>query len=160
MSLDAPSPNCRTNHNGSHISASLLFAPARGNVFHLLLPDTVLAQWSRMISLRWWRSVLERSTSALCIRKRRARWRSPAVAVSNYRLCVAHGAADDARVGVKWGQSTQNSLHAMWLQHPRIQDFLGQVGQESNLQPAVLEPAAVASGMFKEVHEHAGNGPF
>jgi hypothetical protein len=29
----------------------------------------------------------------------------------------------------------------------------GQVGQESNLQPAVLEPAAVRTGTFTEVHE-------
>jgi hypothetical protein len=29
------------------------------------------------------------------------------------------------------------------------------VGQESNLQPAVLEPAAVRSATFTEVHEHS-----
>jgi hypothetical protein len=36
----------------------------------------------------------------------------------------------------------------------------GQVGQESNLQPAVLEPAAVRSATFREVHEPAESGPF
>ena len=30
---------------------------------------------------------------------------------------------------------------------------MGQVGQESNLQPAVLEPAAVRSATFRDVHE-------
>jgi hypothetical protein len=39
-------------------------------------------------------------------------------------------------------------------------EIKGQVGQESNLQPAVLEPAAVRSGRFRGVHELAGNGPF
>jgi transposase len=38
--------------------------------------------------------------------------------------------------------------------------FSGQVGQESNLQPAVLEPAAVRSGTFTEVHDGAKNGSF
>jgi hypothetical protein len=33
--------------------------------------------------------------------------------------------------------------------------FTGQVGQESNLQPAVLEHAAVRSATFKDVHEQA-----
>jgi hypothetical protein len=32
---------------------------------------------------------------------------------------------------------------------------IGQVGQESNLQPAVLEPAAVRSATFRDVHEGA-----
>jgi hypothetical protein len=31
----------------------------------------------------------------------------------------------------------------------------GQVGQESHLQPAVLEPAAVGSATFRRVHEQA-----
>ena len=40
-----------------------------------------------------------------------------------------------------------------------IGDEKGQVGQESNLQPAVLESAAVRSGTLREVHEAAQNGP-
>ena len=35
-----------------------------------------------------------------------------------------------------------------------------QVGQESNRRPAVLEPAAVRSAAFTEVHEGARNRPF
>ena len=37
--------------------------------------------------------------------------------------------------------------------------FTGQVGQESNLQPAVLEPAAVRSATFRDVHKGAENRP-
>jgi hypothetical protein len=35
--------------------------------------------------------------------------------------------------------------------------ILRQVGQESNSQPAVLEPAAVRTATFRDVHEPAGN---
>jgi len=37
---------------------------------------------------------------------------------------------------------------------------LGQVGQESKLQPAVVECAAVRSATFRDVHEPAWNRPF
>ena len=37
----------------------------------------------------------------------------------------------------------------------RMNSGEGQVGQESNLQPAVLEPAAVRSAPFRDVHEGA-----
>ena len=42
--------------------------------------------------------------------------------------------------------------------HFRIPE--GQVGQESHLHPAVLEPAALRSAAFRDVHEPAENGPF
>jgi hypothetical protein len=31
----------------------------------------------------------------------------------------------------------------------------GQVGQESHLHPAVVEPAALRSAAFRDVHEHS-----
>jgi hypothetical protein len=34
------------------------------------------------------------------------------------------------------------------------------MGQESNRRPAVVEPDAVRSAAFKDVHEPAGDGPF
>jgi hypothetical protein len=37
---------------------------------------------------------------------------------------------------------------------------MGQVGQESNLQPAVLEPAALRSAAFRDVHDDTRNRPF
>jgi hypothetical protein len=60
----------------------------------------------------------------------------------NHQLGVARKAVGFAAVGVKWGQGTPHGLRAMWLQPAEIQGSEGQVGQESNLQPAVLEHSA------------------
>jgi hypothetical protein len=51
-----------------------------------------------------------------------------------------------------WGQRTHIEPG---LQVSQSHEFRteGQVGQESNLQPAVLEPAAVRSPTFRGVHE-------
>ena len=58
----------------------------------------------------------------------------------------------------RWGQigskhAKQAARHVAAAQ--MNSGFLGQVGQESNLQPAVLEPAAVRSATFRDVHEGA-----
>jgi hypothetical protein len=55
-----------------------------------------------------------------------------------------------------WGQ--MRSKHAKWAAHQVAASTMnsgpiGQVGQESHLQPAVVEPAAVRSASFRNVHE-------
>jgi hypothetical protein len=54
---------------------------------------------------------------------------------------------------------SNGSKHVKWAAYHvaaarMISGLVGQVGQESNLQPAVLEPAAVRSATFRDVHEH------
>jgi hypothetical protein len=51
--------------------------------------------------------------------------------------------------GADSGADTKNRLCAS---HTKP-EFKGQVGQESNLHPAVVEPAAVRSATFRDVHE-------
>jgi hypothetical protein len=102
------------------------------------------------------------STSWACERKSHDMWRgatalSPKsapiswVGLSTRMLLPLRGAwgvayrGHDAAVVVYWGQLIQNGLHPMWLQPSQIQ-ARGQVGQESNLQPAVLEIQSGVSG--------------
>jgi len=48
-----------------------------------------------------------------------------------------------------WGRDEKPALRIM-----HKAGILGRVGQESNLHPAVVEPAAVRSATFRDVHEH------
>jgi hypothetical protein len=73
---------------------------------------------------------------------------------------MAASVAPVAPVGVKWGQKHEKQA-ARHVAAAQINSrFMGQVGQESNLQPAVLEPAAIRSAAFRGVHEPPENGPF
>jgi len=60
--------------------------------------------------------------------------------------------------------SNRGTAHALCCDHeasyPHEFRAEGQVGQESHRRPAVVEPAALRSGTFTEVHEHPENGPF
>ena len=62
----------------------------------------------------------------------------------------------------KWGQIGVNTHIVLGYAAaaPMNSVFARQVGQESHLQPAVVEPAALRSGKFRDVHEVAENGPF
>ena len=53
--------------------------------------------------------------------------------------------------GAGTGAETKNRLCASCIRP----EFKGQMGQESNLHPAVVEPAALRSAAFREVHEVA-----
>src|SRR5262249_44542192 len=65
----------------------------------------------------------------------------------------------DMKLGSMRGQSAHTVLGAQGS-HPHEFRVSRQVGQESNRQPAVLEPAAVRSATFRDVHESAENGLF
>jgi hypothetical protein len=77
---------------------------------------------------------------------------SPSPREAHAETCgVAHGGM---QLGPNRGHSAHIALGARGS-NPHEYRALGQVGQESNLQPAVLEPAAVRSAVFRDVHERA-----
>jgi len=97
-----------------------------------------------------WRQVAIGSASAAgarcCARKsiiKRAGTHRPAVLV----LTVTSGDLV--------GSNHTNWAGAMAPAIPMNSGLLGQVGQESYLHPAVVEPAAVRLAAFREVHEQA-----
>jgi hypothetical protein len=76
-------------------------------------------------------------------------------AARSYLRCCSWG----CHVGVKKGLT---HMHCAGGTAALLMDseFTWQAGQESLRYPAVVEPAALRSGTFKEVHKHAGIAHF
>jgi len=71
-----------------------------------------------------------------------------------HQLGIVHLVTSVSAVGVNWGQEQEKQTARHVAAAQIISAFKWQVGQESHPHPAVLEPAAVCSGAFRDVHEH------